>query len=402
MGRLAGSRLLTATAEAISEVLPELEDARGLPPASDSVRPDTSPVLLPRSGQGGELSRLGRDCVAKDDHPQLISAADLHHAREFFTAAQRSSAFDLNSAKETYLRICLLYLMQSRRMVDAFVEDTIKLLSIDVDDRLKLGVAKMMYNIPAEADKLSGFTIEKSQRRPFRISVPTELPLEGGMFGADQPEIDYSERLSIEDADKIADIRARLDQIGREIEEIGYTGPEVSKVEEVANRLEQARGVVHRRFPTTIYPGMRYSTTDDLVENENVVLSRATINRQIKEGTIAHEVVDGRVILPPHGIQDVFEHQGEILRNRNNRPGPKPGSRSSKEARPPESNDFLTVAEAAEQLGITREAVVQLIHRQRLPAKREGTGRGRWRVDAEAVRSFHREKPGPKTYKPQH
>jgi hypothetical protein len=135
------------------------------------------------------------------------------------------------------------------------------------------------------------------------------------------------------------DVKPSLETIVKEfdlesyLEGIGYEGPPVQEVEETARRLQQKSGVVFRRLPTTIYPGMPYTTSEDMVEAGATGYSSTHISRLTRSGDIPAERIDGKVILPPRAAERIIEHEEKSLAGELGPRGAKPTPRGERKPR---------------------------------------------------------------------
>ncbi len=238
----------------------------------------------------------------------------------------------LPSPEEKLQRLLLEALSYGRHRTvreDALLTDIEDSVSSDyiVDVIRSLVLDRKVYNIPKEAGTRSVSVIEKERWTPVETVSPIGTEIEGRVADAERDKYRLPEHRPEDVAEKIADIRARLDQIDKEIRSIGYAGPNVQQVEELALRLQQQSKVAFKRVPQEIYPGMPYTTADDIEESGEPGYSHAYVYRLAKEKQIDAVQMDGATLITPRGYEQLRQRaqkraSGELGSRGGRRPGP--------------------------------------------------------------------------------
>ena len=99
------------------------------------------------------------------------------------------------------------------------------------------------------------------------------------------------------------------------------------EVEKAADQLE-ASGVLFQKVPAEIYPGMRFISPNDLIEQGFTKYSRQQIAKLIRTGEIPAYSINGR-ILDPKGVEKLLERERSRLAAPSLQ-GRKPGARNRK------------------------------------------------------------------------
>lgn len=160
----------------------------------------------------------------------------------------------------------------------------------------------------------------------------------------------------------------------------------------------KAKGIHFEAIPEDLPPGTLYTTPSDLVKNGATDYSLARLYQILKDETIpvsSHQVA-GSTILTSGDLTGLRAYEQESKTKQ--RHGAWPGQQKHLQepvSSSPEVTEFMTVRDAAELLGISQNAVLQLIYRGRLTATREEGGY-RWLISDDEARNFQRAKPGPK------
>jgi hypothetical protein len=101
--------------------------------------------------------------------------------------------------------------------------------------------------------------------------------------------------------------------------------------EPVVHRLRQ-QGIVFHSVPTTIVPGMPYTTPKELAKSDAVTYSQKHILRLVREGEIAAQRIGDEIMIDPRGVEQLLTRQAESIAGelgpRGRKPGTRPGSPS--------------------------------------------------------------------------
>jgi hypothetical protein len=113
-----------------------------------------------------------------------------------------------------------------------------------------------------------------------------------------------------------------------------YEGTEVAMVEEHARRLEEQEQVVFRYVPNDIYPGMPYTTSDDLSESGVVPYSHTHISRLVRSGEVEAVQMGGSMLITPRGAEQLIERSRKSVSGEpNSRGGRPPGPTGERKVR---------------------------------------------------------------------